>query len=145
IAPSHVGLVAKFAAEAGVESLVQPVLCDAREVPGESCFDAAVALDSSDTFPRAPWFHRLAALVRPGGHVFIYDCFLVRSEYAEPINRHWCAQIGTVEEYLVAARDAGFRLDLFEDVSHRTRDFWTLTIALANAEARDEVLSPFER
>jgi SAM-dependent methyltransferase len=145
VAPSHVDLVAKFAAQAGVESLVQPILCDALEVPGESCFDAAVALDSSDTFPRAPWFRRLAALVRPGGHVFIYDCFLVRPEYADPINRHWRAQIGTLEEYLVAARDAGFRPELFEDVSDRTRDFWTLTIALAHAEARDGVLSPFER
>jgi tocopherol O-methyltransferase len=144
IAPSHVELVTKFAAQAAVESLVQPLLCDALTVPGDSCFDAAIALDSSDTFPRAPWFRRLAALLRPGGHVFIYDCFLVRPEYADPINRHWCAQIGTLDEYLVAARDAGFRPELFEDVSHRTCDFWTLTIALTEAEARDEVLSPFE-
>src|SRR5262245_14829655 len=87
IAPSHVELVAKFAAQAGVGDLIQPVLCDAATVPGESCFDAAVALDSSDTFSRAPWFHRVAALLRPNGRVFIYDCFLERPEYAEPINR----------------------------------------------------------
>ena len=144
VAPSHVDLVARFAAQAGVSSFVQPLLCDALTVPGECCFDAAVALDSSDTFPRAPWFRRLSALLRPGGHVFIYDCFLERPEYADPINRHWCAQIGTVNEYLAAATKAGFRQELFEDVSHRTRDFWTLTIALAEAEARDDVLPPFE-
>jgi tocopherol O-methyltransferase len=144
IAPSHVELVARFAAQAGVQSLVRPMLCDALTVPGENCFDAAVALDSSDTFSRAPWFRRLARLLRPRGHVFIYDCFLERPEYAGPIDRHWCSQIGTLPEYLAAAREAGFRPELFEDVSHRTRDFWTLTIALAEAEARDKVLTPFE-
>src|SRR5205823_3838598 len=75
IAPSHVGLVAKFAAQAGVDALVTPILCDALAVPGDKCFDAAIALDSSDTFPRAPWFRRLARLLRTSGHVFIYDCF----------------------------------------------------------------------
>jgi tocopherol O-methyltransferase len=145
IAPSHVELVAKFAAQAGVGALIDPILCDASEVPGERCFDAALALDSSDTFPRAPWFRRAAALLRPGGHVFIYDCFLERPEYAEPINRHWCAQIGSLDEYFAAARDAGLRPDLFEDVSARTREFWTLTIALAEAEKRDGVLSAWER
>ncbi len=144
IAPSHADLVAQFAVQAGVESLVQPLLCDALTVPGENCFDAAIALDSSDTFPRAPWFRRLAALIRPHGHVFIYDCFLERPELADPINRHWCAQIGTLNEYLDAAREAGFRQEVFEDVSHRTRDFWTLTIALAEAEARDKELTPFD-
>ncbi len=145
IAPSHVELVAKFAAQAGVAALVRPILCDVLTVPGDNCFDAAVALDSSDTFPRAPWFRRLSALLRPHGHVFIYDCFVERPEYAEPINRHWRAQIGTFDEYLAAAREAGFRLDLFEDVSHRTREFWTLTIALAEAEMRDGVLTSSER
>ncbi len=145
IAPSHVELVAKFAAQAGVAPLVHPILCDALAVPGDNCFDAAVALDSSDTFPRAPWFRRLATLLRPHGHVFIYDCFLERPEYADPIDRHWCAQIGSFNEYLTAARTAGFRLALFEDVSHCTRDFWTLTIALAEAEMREEQLTPSER
>jgi SAM-dependent methyltransferase len=145
IAPSHVGLVAKFAAQAGVGGLVHPILCDASAVPGESCFDAVLALDSSDTFPRAPWLRRVAALLRPGGHLFIYDCFLERPEYAEPINRHWCAQIGTLDEYFDAARAAGLRPDLLEDVSARTREFWSLTIALAEAEKREEALSSWER
>jgi SAM-dependent methyltransferase len=145
IAPSHVELVAKFAAQAGVASLVRPILCDALAVPGDNSFDAAVALDSSDSFPRAPWFQRLAALLRPHGRIFIYDCFLEQPEYAGPINGHWCAQIGTFDEYVSAAHAAGFRLGLFEDVSHRTRDFWTLTIALAEAEMREDELTSSER
>jgi SAM-dependent methyltransferase len=145
IASSHAELVGHFAAQAGVESLVRPILCDALIVPGENCFDAALALDSSDTFPRAPWFRRLAGLLRPHGHVFIYDCFLENPEYADPINRHWCAMIGTFDEYANAAREAGFRLQRFEDVSHRTRDFWTLTTSLYEAEKRAGMLSPWEQ
>ena len=144
-APSHVELVSKFAAQAGVEARVRPIFSDALTVPGENCFDAALALDSSDTFPRSPWFRRLAELLRPHGHVFIYDCFLEDPEYAGPINRHWCAMIGTFDEYVNAAQAAGFRLEHFEDVSHRTREFWTLTIALYEAEKRQGILSPWER
>jgi tocopherol O-methyltransferase len=145
IAPSHVDLVGKFAAQAGVAALVRPILCDALTVPGENCFDAVLALDSSDTFPRAPWFRRLAGLLRPHGHVFIYDCFLENPEYAAPINRHWRAMIGTFDEYANAAEEAGFHLERFEDVSDRAREFWTLTIALYEAEKREGMLSPWEQ
>jgi tocopherol O-methyltransferase len=145
IAPSHVELVRKFAKQAGVAARVQPILCDALTVPGENCFDAALALDSSDTFARQPWFRRLARLLRPHGHVFIYDCFLESQEYAAPINRHWSAMIGTFDEYTTAARDAGFRLKSFQDVSDRTREFWTLTIALYEAENRAGMLTPWDR
>lgn len=145
IAPSHIGLVREFAAQAGVAKRVLPMLCDALSVPGDGCFDAALALDSSDTFPRAPWFRRLARLIRPRGHVFIYDCFLENPEYADPINRHWCAMIGTFDEYANAAGAAGFSLEMFEDVSYRTREFWTLTIALYEAERREGLLGPWDQ
>src|SRR5262249_2697827 len=56
IAPSHVDWVMRFAARAGVASRVRPLVCDAREVPGDHCFDAAVAVDASSSFPRAGWF-----------------------------------------------------------------------------------------
>src|SRR5947209_3646851 len=44
--PSHVGWVARFADQTGVRSQVRPLLCDVLEIPGENCFDAAVAVDS---------------------------------------------------------------------------------------------------
>jgi cyclopropane fatty-acyl-phospholipid synthase-like methyltransferase len=144
IAPSHVDWVKRFATQAGVASQVRPLLCDALEVPGESCFDAAVAIDSSSSFPREPWFQRLATLLCPGGRVFITDCFLEQPEYAELFNRHWCAQIGTIAEYRAAAREAGLREESFEDVSRRTEHFWTMTLALMQAEARGRKLSPIE-
>jgi tocopherol O-methyltransferase len=137
IAASHVELVAKFARLAGVESRVTPLLCDASAVPSERCLDAAIAIESSSLFPRKPWFRCLARIVRPAGRVFISDCFLERAEYQEQFNHHWCGQIGTVEEYLEAARECHFRLQTIEDVSRRTATFWTTTLALIRAEARE--------
>ncbi len=57
--PSHVDWIARFATQAGVESQVRPLLCDAVEVPGESCFDAAVAVDSSCHMPRQALFQEI--------------------------------------------------------------------------------------
>ncbi len=145
IAPSHLEFVRKFAAEEGMESQVRGILCEASAVPGENCFDAAVAIDSTSSFPRGPWFRRLASLLRPGGHVFIFDCFLGRPEYAEPFNRHWCSQIGTIEEYVVAAREARFAVDTIEDVSVRAIHFWTRTLALLRLEAQCRRLPPLYR
>lgn len=87
--------VARFAAEAGVQSQVRAQLCDALKVPGESCFDAAVAIDSSGYLDRREWFRRLASLLRPRGRVYIVDCFLGRPEYEEPFNKYWHIATGT--------------------------------------------------
>jgi cyclopropane fatty-acyl-phospholipid synthase-like methyltransferase len=145
IAPSHIPLVEGFAAQAGVASRVQAVCCDALAVPGERCFDAAVAIDSTSSFPRSPWFRRVERLLRPEGRVFVFDCFLGRSEYAARFNRHWCAQIGTIDEYIDAAADAHFAAETIEDVSVRTVHFWTRTLALLRLEAQDVTLSPPQR
>jgi len=144
IAPSHLGLIARFAHLAGVESCVVPLLCDAREVPGQKCFDAAIAIESSCLFPRHAWFQRLARVLRPAGRVFIFDCFIERSEYEAPFNHHWCAQIGNLDEYLTAARDAGFKLNTIEDTSLRTARFWTTSHALIRAEASESGVDPYQ-
>lgn len=139
---SHVDWVTRFAAQAGVASRVQPLLCDALAVPGESCFDAAVAVDSSCHLSRKEWFRRLSSLLRPGGRAFIIDCFLARSEYEKPFNRYWHTRIGTMAEYLAAAREASLEPELVEDISHRAEHFWTMTLALMQAEARENTLTP---
>jgi cyclopropane fatty-acyl-phospholipid synthase-like methyltransferase len=137
IAPSHLDLVAGFAMQAGVESRVQPLLSDALLVPGESCYDAAVAIDSSSSFERGPWFRRLSGILRPAGRVLIFDCFLEDLQYREAFNQHWCAQIGTVNEYLAEAGRAGFRRESIVDVSSQTLPFWYTTIALITAEVQE--------
>jgi tocopherol O-methyltransferase len=141
---SHIDWVARFAAEAGVGARVWPLFCDALEVPGEDRFDGAVAVDSSGYLPRGPWLQRIASLLRPGGRAFLIDCFLGRPEYEEPFNRYWHTRIGTVEEYLMAAQNAGLRVDGVDDITRRTEHFWTTTIALIEAESRVKRLSSAE-
>ena len=143
--PSHVDWVARFATQAGVASQVKALLCDAAMVPGKNCYDAAVAVDSSCHLARSEWFARLASLLRPGGRVFIVDCFLGRPEYEEPFNGYWHTRIGTVAEYLGAAREVGLRPELLEDATRRTEHFWTTTLAIMEAEARENRLTPAER
>jgi tocopherol O-methyltransferase len=140
--PSHSEWVGRFATQAGVASRVRPLLCDALEIPGENCFDAAVAVDSCCHVPRKALFHRLARLLRPGGRVFVTDCFLVRAEYEELFNRHWHVRIGTIDEYCAAAREAGLREESIEEISHRVEYFWEMTRALIQAEAQAKKLTP---
>jgi tocopherol O-methyltransferase len=142
--PSQAEWVARFATQAGVASRVRSLLCDALEIPGENCFDAAVAVDSCCHIPRRPLFRRLSRLLRPGGHVFITDCFLVRPEYGELFNRHWHVRLGTIEEYRAAAHEAGLREESVEEISHRVEYFWAMTLALIKAEARGKKLTPHE-
>jgi len=134
IAPSHAELVRRFAAQAGVSELVFPMIGEALEVRGKNRFDAAIAIDSSSSFPRAPWFGRLAKVLRPHGRVLIADCFLVDQKYEDPFNTHWCAQIGTLDEYLNAAHAAGFRAEAIEDKSSQAANFWSLSLAQMSAE-----------
>ncbi|MGH7842262.1 MAG: SAM-dependent methyltransferase [Candidatus Binataceae bacterium] len=134
IVPSHAELVGQFAAQAGVSDLVRPIIDDALEIPEENRFDAAIAIDSSSSFPRAPWFRRLSTVLRPKSRVLIADCFLMDRRYEEPFNAHWCAQIGTLNEYLDAAHAAGFREDLIEDLSKHAARFWSLSLAQMHAE-----------
>jgi SAM-dependent methyltransferase len=142
--PSQAEWVARFATQAGVASRVRPLLCDALEIPGENCFDAAVAVDSCCHMPRKPLFRRIARLLRPGGYVFITDCFLVRPEYGELFNRHWHVRLGTIEEYLTAAREAGLQEVSVEEISHRVEFFWAMTLALIKTEARGRKLNAQE-
>ena len=142
IAPSHIELISRFARQAGVESLVKPIVCEAAAVPGRSRFDAAFAIESSSLFAREPWFRCLARVMRAGSRVFVFDCFLVRNEYEAPFNRHWCAQIGTESEYVDSARAAGFFLAAREDTSLRTATFWKTSAALIRAEVEETQPDP---
>ena len=132
--PSHADHIARFAAQAGVQSSVTPLVCDAAEAPGENRFDAAVAVDSSGYLPRREWLNRTTSLLRPGGSVFIIDCFLEDPKYADLFNGHWQTNIGTLDEYFAAARDSGLKTGSVVDVTDRTVHFWTTTLALIEAE-----------
>jgi tocopherol O-methyltransferase len=134
IAPSHVPWVRRFAQRAGVADQVTAMLCDALEVPGRESFDLAVAVESSCYLTRREWFRKLRTQLRPGGMVAIADCFLGRKELAAPFDKYWRTRIGTVEEYLRAAWEAGLELELHQDLSERAVSFWTLTLDLLTCE-----------
>jgi len=144
IAPSHVNLVATFAAEAGVGSQVHPLLCNALEVTGERRFDAIIAIDSSCHLDRRAWFRRVAGLLRKGGHLFLADCFVEQEAYRAPFDRYWCARIGVVEEYLAAAQTAGLIFERRDDVSQLVANFWGTTMALIHLEAQGAQASDAE-
>ena len=76
----------------------------------------------------------MASLLRPGGSVFIIDCFLEDPKYAELFNSHWHTRIGTLDEYFAAARDTGLKTGSVVDVTDRTVHFWTTTLALIDAD-----------
>lgn len=133
--PSHADHVALFAAHAGVDQQVEPLVCDASAVPGKDRFDAAVAVDASGYLPRRDWLGRMASLLRPGGSVFIIDCFLEDPRYADLFNSHWHTRIGTLDEYFEAASDSGLKTDTIVDVTDRTVHFWTTTLALIETES----------
>lgn len=134
-APSHIAWIARFAQEARVGHKIRPFLCDAVQVPGENCYDAAVAIESSCHMSRPALFQRLSTILRPAGRVFIADFFFEQPEYEEISRKHWQAPVGTFDEYLTAASEAGFQLNAVEDISLPTAPFWALTAALVQAEA----------
>ncbi|MFP2913254.1 SAM-dependent methyltransferase [Pyxidicoccus sp. 3LFB2] len=141
--PSHAELVQGFAETAGLASRVKPLVCDALAVPGRACFDAVVAVESACYLPRAEWFRRVRTLLKPGGVVAIADCFLGRPEAAGPFDRHWRTCIGSLDEYLSAANDAGLELEVRDDVSSRVVGFWSLTLELlAHERAAQSHLHP---
>ncbi len=141
--PSHVDLVRGFAEAAGLGARVKPLLCDALAVPGRACFDAVVAVESACYLPRADWFRRVRALLKPWGVVAITDCFLGRPEAAGPIDRYWRTRLGTLDEYLSAAHAAGLELEVRDDVSSRVVGFWSLTLEqLAHERAAPGHLHP---
>jgi hypothetical protein len=77
--------------------------------------------------------------LRPGGVVFVSDCFLGRQQepqYEDSFNRYWHARIGTIPSYLAAAHEAGLQVLGIEDLSRRAANFWAVTLALIQAETR---------
>jgi tocopherol O-methyltransferase len=134
---SHIEWISRFATQAGVRSKVQPLLCDALEVQGESRFDAAIAVDSSCHLPRRKWFELLFVLLRGSGRILISDCFLGHPKYQEPFDNYWHTNIGTLDEYINEAEAAGLHLESIKDISPHTTNFWATTIALMEAETRE--------
>jgi tocopherol O-methyltransferase len=142
--PGHVTRIAGFARKAGLHDRVTSELGDAHEVPGNGRFDAAYAFGAVNYFNRRLWFARMAKLLRPGGHVCIEDTLLIQPEMAVPFNAYWLSNIGTREEYIHAARAAGFELVRVDDVTDEAAGFWRLSGHYSRLLLRERSLSPAE-
>ncbi len=133
--PSHADHVARFASRRESSNGSKRWSATRPKCRAKNRFDAAVAVDSSGYLPRRDWLDRMASLLRPGGSVFIIDCFLEDPKYADLFNSHWHTRIGTLDEYFAAAGDSGLQLGPVVDVTDRTVHFWTTTLALIDAES----------
>lgn len=125
IVPGHIPLITEFADRAGVSERVHPLLSDVCDVPGERCFDAAIAMEASCYFPLKKWFARLAHLLRPGGVVCVEEPLVGKEEWATLFDHYWRTKIASVDEYVDAAAPAGFVLEKNVDLTDETTEFWS--------------------
>ncbi|MFI6098026.1 SAM-dependent methyltransferase [Lentzea sp. NPDC051213] len=131
--PDHIPVIRRLAAEAGVADRVTPLLTDAAELPHDTAFDGAVAMESMCYMRRDEVFARLGAVVRTGGALCVQDVFLNDPQWREPFDAYWKTAIGTVEEYVTHALAAGFALVTDEDVTDDTTEFWRQSADWAEA------------
>ncbi|MFC1420757.1 SAM-dependent methyltransferase [Streptacidiphilus cavernicola] len=125
----HVPLIAEFARRAGVDGRVSPVLGDVHTLGELRRYDAAVAVESSGYMDRTRLFEVMAQALRPGGWFGIQEHFLCRPEWTDFIDGYYKTRLGTLTEYITAARAAGFVLEQDEDVTDRVREFWVQSMA----------------
>ena len=101
----------------------------------DSSFDHAYAIESSEHMPdKARFFAEAFRTLRPGGRLVIC-AWLARTgasrwevdHLLEPICREGrLPGMGTREDYEALARDAGFELLGFEDISRQVRKTWSI-------------------
>jgi tocopherol O-methyltransferase len=144
IADLHIPLIARFAEQAHVANLVTPMLCDACAVPALERYDAVVAMEASCYFPLHRWFARLSHLVRPGAVVCIEDTVLARPEFKTPFDAYWKTDIAGVQDYVEAARAAGFTYEQNIDLTDETAEFWRHSQAWSESVLKSEPLDAAE-
>ncbi|WP_280718372.1 methyltransferase domain-containing protein [Kitasatospora sp. MAP5-34] len=129
VAGDHVPVIADFARQAGVADLVSPVLGDVHHLRDENRYDAAVAFESSGYMDREVLFENMAQAIRPGGWFGIQEHFVRRPEWTSFIDGYYKTRLGTLTEYISAARKAGFVLEDDEDITDRVTEFWVQSMA----------------
>lgn len=129
VTADHIPVITDLAAQAGVGDRITPVLSDIHHFKAERRYDAAVALESSGYMDRERLFEVVARSLRPGGWFGIEEHFLARPEYGEFIDAYYKTRLGTLTEYLSAARSAGFVLEEDEDLTERVAEFWVQSLA----------------
>lgn len=86
------------------------------------------------------WFEKLGEIVKDDGYVCIEDVFMQEVQpqqqdtnqiraHKDKFDSYWKTDIGTVSEYVRYARMYGFELDVQQEITAKTQQFWTLSIA----------------
>lgn len=132
-ATQHVPIVRQFVSDAGLEHRIDVRLGDVHAYESGTPLDAVVAFESSCYFDQSLWMRRMSSVLRPGGYLFVADCFLGREALRAPVDSYWKTRMKYVDQYLDFARDAGFEVMSLEDVSARAVGFWDLTLQLMDA------------
>lgn len=134
VTAKHVPVMAELVRQAGVEDRVTPVLGDIHDLREEQTYDAAVAIESSGYMDREQLFSVVAKALKPGGWFGIQEHLLCRPEWTTFIDGYYKTRLGTLPEYIAAARSAGFTLEQDEDLTDRVAEFWVQSMAWTTAE-----------
>lgn len=134
IAADHAPLIAEFSRQAGVGGLVTPLVGDVHELAAARRYDAAVAFESSGYMDRERLFQVMSRALKPGGWFGVQEHFLRRPEWTEFIDGYYRTRLGTLTEYIAAARAAGFDLEQDEDVTDQVSEFWVQSMAWSTLE-----------
>jgi tocopherol O-methyltransferase len=134
VAAEHIAPIQDFARQAGVADRVTPRHADIHEFTEQRAYDAAYANESSGYMDRERLFQVVARALRPGGWFGIQEHFVCRPEWTGFIDSYYKTRLGTLTEYINAAKAAGFELEQDEDVTDRVAEFWVQSMAWNTAE-----------
>lgn len=139
IAAEHLPLVRGFAEQLGLSGQVEAREQDAHTMPGEACFEAAIAIEASCYLDRFVWLRRMAGLLVPGGRLFILDWMLgKKDESSDRVDEHWRTRMAPPEEYREAARAGGLVVEEEEVLNVATLGFWRLAREWNEAALREK-------
>jgi tocopherol O-methyltransferase len=149
VTAAHVPVVAALASQADVADKVRALHADVHQFAEDRAYDAAVAIESTGYMDRARLFSVVGRTLRRDGWFGIQDHFLCRPEWAGFIDAYYRTRLGTVAEYIDAARMAGFELEQNEDITDGVPEFWLQSMAWTTAEMSREqdtgIASPIAR
>ncbi|MEU2801420.1 methyltransferase domain-containing protein [Streptomyces sp. NPDC006863] len=149
VTPEHIPLITEFAEQAQVSDKVTALLGDIHELTHDRAYDAAIAFESSGYMDRRRLFAVAAQALRPGGWFGIQEHLSCHPDWRDFLDRSYKTRLGTLEEYITAARAAGFELEHDQDITDRVTEFWMHSQAWTTAEleatSKNGATSPISR
>lgn len=128
----HAQWIRSFALAARVEEHVRVFRGDAHTFrPQQGRYDVIMAMESPCYFHRESWFRHVDSILAEGGVVCLEDALVhaqAPSDARPRFDAYWETRVGSSEEYMEAAWNAGF-VGEFLDLTKETAAFWHLSAA----------------